>query len=410
MSELRSALEGFRSESLAELPDARLEEDFTELQRISEMLEVERLRRLAEIERRRTFERDGHLSAASWLSSAFKVAWGTAREHLRMARGLEEMAETRRALADGELSMSAARILVAAREADPAEFRRCERELVEAARIHATNDLQRVAAYWRLAVQREHALGGEEKLRARRRLHASVTFLGMVRLDGDLDPETGETLLTALRAVLDAESRSQGGAGGLTPAQRRADALGEICRQWLDSSDRPTVAGERPHLTVTVGPEALGGEAGGTGELDHVGPVDPATARRVACDASIRRVVMAGRSEPLDVGRRTPVVPPGMRRAVIVRDRHCRFPGCDRPHTWCDAHHVIHWADGGPTALANLVLLCRRHHGMVHHPGGFRLEMRDGRPVFWRPDGSGLDERAPPPTPPAEVGHRRTAR
>jgi 5-methylcytosine-specific restriction endonuclease McrA len=107
-------------------------------------------------------------------------------------------------------------------------------------------------------------------------------------------------------------------------------------------------------------------------------------------------VVLAGPSEPLDVGRRTPVVPPGMRRAVILRDRHCRFPGCDRPQTWCDVHHVVHWADGGPTSLPNLVLLCRRHHGMVHGRSGFRLTMESGHPVFRRPDGSVLEERAPP--------------
>lgn len=80
MSELRSAIEAFRSESLAELPDARIEEDFVELHRAVEQLETERLRRLGEIERRRLFERDGHLSAAAWLASTFKVAWGTARE------------------------------------------------------------------------------------------------------------------------------------------------------------------------------------------------------------------------------------------------------------------------------------------------------------------------------------------
>ena len=110
---------------------------------------------------------------------------------------------------------------------------------------------------------------------------------------------------------------------------------------------------------------------------------------------------MSGRSEPLDVGRRTPVVPAGMRRAVILRDRHCRFPGCDRPQTWCDAHHVIHWADGGPTALSNLVLLCRRHHRMLHEPRGFRLHLEDGRAVFRRPDGSVLEDRAPPQWVPA---------
>jgi hypothetical protein len=218
----------------------------------------------------------------------------------------------------------------------------------------------------------------------------------MVRVDGELDPETGETLLTALGAVQGAETRSRGSDDDRTPAQRRADALGEICRQWLDGADRPVVGGERPHLTVTVAAQALGRDSREAGELDHGGPVPRQIARRVACDASVMRVVMAGVSEPLDVGRRTALISPSLRRAVIVRDGHCRFPGCDRPHTWCDAHHVEHWADGGPTSLPNLLLLCRRHHRMVHRSGGFRLALVDGRPVFSRPDGSPLQDRAPP--------------
>ena len=395
MSELRSAVESLRAEVLPELPDARVEEDFSELQRVSELLEIERLRRLAELDRRRVFERDGHLSSASWLATRFRLAWGAARDQIRVARGLEEMPETRRAIEAGDLSMSGVRVLVGARDADPEAFSRSEAQLVEAARIHSVHDLQRVAAYWRQGVERERAQEGEDTLRERRKLHASVSFAGMVRVDGDLDPETGETLMTALSAVLDAESRSRTEDDVRTPTQRRADALGEICRQWLDRSDRPSVAGERPHVTVTVGTETLRGNVTTRNELDHVGPVDPETARRLACDASIRRVVMSGRSEPLDIGRRTSVIPAAMRRAVIVRDRHCRFPGCDRPHTWCDAHHVVHWADGGPTALPNLLLLCRRHHRSVHQ-GGFRLQLEDGLPLFRRPDGSLLEDRAPP--------------
>jgi hypothetical protein len=401
LSGLRSVIEELRSEALTELPDALIEEDFAELHRAVELLEAERLRRLAEIEKRRLFERDGHLSAASWLASRFKVSWGTAREQVRIARGLEGMPVTREALESGDISLSGVKVLVGTREADPEAFSRSEETLVEAARIHSMNDLGRVAAYWRQAVEREHAARGEETLREQRSLHASVSLLGMVRVDGNLDPETGESLLTALGAVMDAEARS-GDPDDRTPAQRRADALGEVCRQWLDGSDRPTVAGERPHVTVTVGAEALRGTDGlsrgtfPTSELDHVGPVAPESARRLACDASVMRVVMAGRSEPLDIGRRTPVVPPAMRRAVIVRDRHCRFPGCDRPHAWCDAHHVAHWADGGDTAVRNLVLLCRRHHRTVHDRGGFRLELQDDRPVFRRADGSVLEDRAPP--------------
>jgi hypothetical protein len=399
LSELRSAVERLQAEILAELPDAVVEEDFAELQRAVELLEVERLRRLAEIERRGIHERDGNLSVASWLASRFKVAWGTARESVRVARALEDMPLTQRSLEQGELSLSAARVLAAAHDTDREAFGRSESQLVQAARIHSTTDLQKIVSHWRQTVEAERSFDAEEKLLARRRLHASVTFLGMVRGDFDLDPEGGETVLTALGAVVDAGSRSGNEEDERTPAQRRADALVEICRQWLDLAERPTVCGERPHVTVTVAAESLVGADGlevePAAELDHVGPVPAQTVRRLACDSSVLRVVLSGRSEPLDVGRRTHVVPPSMRRAVIARDRRCRFPGCDRPHTWCDAHHVVHWADGGPTAANNLLLLCRRHHRMVHQRR-FSLELLQGTPVFRCPDGSVLEDRAPP--------------
>jgi Domain of unknown function (DUF222)/HNH endonuclease len=217
----------------------------------------------------------------------------------------------------------------------------------------------------------------------------------MVRLDGNLDPETGETLITALRAVLDADARARDPEDNRSPAQRRADALGEVCRQWLDRSDRMAVAGERPHVTVIVDLLTLQG-ADGKSEFGHTGPILPQITQLWMCDASIARVVLGPKSEPLDIGRSTPVVPAPMRRAVVVRDRTCRFPGCDHPHPWCDAHHVVHWADGGRTPLGNLVLLCRRHHRLIHDPGGFCLEMVHGRPVFRRSDGSPLEDRAPP--------------
>jgi hypothetical protein len=330
-----------RATSFAELPDALLEEDFTELHELSEQREAERLRLLHEIDRRGSFSRDGHLSAASWLVTRCRLAWGTAHEQVRLARSLARMDQARAAFERGEVSMSAVRVLARAHQVDPQAFASAEGELTRAARIHTAGDLRRVVAFWRRHVESGQVLGGEDTLHRRRRLHASVTLGGSVRVDGDLDPATGETLLTALRAVTDAEARSRSTTTDeRTSTQRRADALGEICRQWLDHGARPQVAGERPHVSLTVSLEALRagngpGEPGhpGTGELDHTGPVHPAAARRLACDASVMRVVLAGRSEPLDVGRRTPVVGPALRRAVIVRDRHCRFPDCDRPQS-----------------------------------------------------------------------------
>lgn len=414
MSELRSVIEAFRSEEVSGLPDARVEEDFGELQAAVEALKAERLRRLAEIDRRRPFERDGYLSTAAWLAGRFRVAWSEARRGVMLARALDQMPQVRRSLHGGAISLSAVRVLGEAQHAEPEAFQASEPFLVDTASRHSVADLRRVVVRWRHVVERERvgSEGLDAVLRARRRLHTSVTLDGMVRVDGDLDPEAGETVLTALRAVLDSEARSEHAADDRAPAQRRADALGEICRGWLERTDRPEVAGERPHLSVTVPVEALAGIGTGLGtravpdgagdpsvapSLDHVGCIDAATVRRLACDASVTRVVLGPRSEPLDVGRRTAVVSPAIRRAVVVRDRRCRFPGCDRPPPWCDAHHVRHWVDGGRTSVDNLILLCRRHHRLTHER--FALEMTDGRPVFRRRDGSVLDDgldRGPP--------------
>jgi hypothetical protein len=156
------------------------------------------------------------------------------------------MPRTRRAMDSGELSVAAVRMLAAARQTDPEAFRDSEEQLVEAARIHSMNDLKRVAAYWKSSAERERALEGDEKLRERRRLHASVTFLGMVRLDGDLDPEIGEMLMTALRAVMDAEAKSGGAKDGRAPASGVPTRWARSCASgWTWPNARRSAASGR---------------------------------------------------------------------------------------------------------------------------------------------------------------------
>jgi hypothetical protein len=396
MSSLLSAIDELRTRDPEEKSDEELEADVSELERAAETLYGELLRQLTEVDRRGPWARDGYLSTSAWLVDRFRMSWSEATKLVRTARALAHMPRTREALAAGDVPPSAVQVLVGAQESHPEEFPEMEAALVEAASILSLRELRRAVAHWSQAVDWHGALGDAERARERRRLHVSSTLGGTVRVDGDLDPDTGQTLLAALRAVLDAEAHGPEVEDPRTPAQRRADALGEICRRWLDGSERPSVGGERPHVTVMVDIDALEGRPGGVSEFDDTAPVHPEIARRWACDASVTRVVMQGASEILDVGRRTPVVSGALRRAVVVRDRHCRFPGCDRPHTWCDAHHVVHWADGGSTALANLVLLCRRHHRLVHEPGGFWIDIAESRPRFRRPDGTPLEDRAPP--------------
>jgi hypothetical protein len=361
------------------------------------VIEAERSRRLAEIEARGTYALDGHLSMASWVIDRFCTSRGAAASQVRTARALREMPSTFQALAAGEVSASAVAVLVAARESSPEAFEVFEDVLVEAARTLSVSQLRTAVSYWRERVDVAAAAEDDALRFERRALHLSPLLDGMVRLDGMLDPETGQLVMTALSAVCDAEVRSDDGSDHRTPAQRRADALGEVCRQWLDSPVRPSVGSERPHVVVTMDLASLEGRAGRRCELSDAGVVTGEAARRLACDAQVTRVIVDAASQPLDVGRRTKVVSPRLRRAVIVRDGGCRFPGCDRPPGWCDAHHVTHWADGGTTSLENLMLLCRRHHRLIHQRG-FGVTVVDGRPAFSRPDGAMLPDRGPPLT------------
>jgi Domain of unknown function (DUF222)/HNH endonuclease len=390
MSTLLSALDEFVREDLRVATDATIEDDLHELTRAAARIEVERSRRLAEIERRGSFRRDGALSVTSWLISHANVAPGDAAQQVRLARFLRDVPAAADGLAIGELSPSAVAVLASARSMDADAFARSETMLLDAARNLPIRQLTRAIAHWRQLVEADRDVDGRFEART---LHVSPTIGGMVRIDGDLDPETGLSFLSALSSVMDAWARGSGD-DARTPTQRRIDAFGEVCRGFLDRCDRPTVAGERPHIVVNVDLDDLQGTRAGRSALAGTGPISGETVRRLACDAGVSRVITRGRSEPLDVGRKTPVVPPSLRRAVVTRDQGCRFPRCDRSPDWCDAHHITHWARGGPTALGNLVLLCRPHHRLVHDK--FRVHVADGRIWFTRADGSIVDDRAPP--------------
>ena len=159
-----------------------------------------------------------------------------------------------------------------------------------------------------------------------------------------------------------------------------------------------TVHGQRPHLTLTASIDALRRRpSADPAELSGVGPIHAETARRIACDSVCTEVAVAAGSEmvpvgvlpaeitPLSVGRATRTIPPHIRTALRVRDKGCRFPGCDRPPEWTDGHHIDHWADLGPTELPNLVLLCRRHHRFVHEKGWQVRIDEPGIPVITPP-------------------------
>jgi hypothetical protein len=229
-------------------------------------------------------------------------------------------------------------------------------------------------------------------------LSVAETMDGMVSVHGLLDPVTGALLMTALDAKLrptigdgagDGHGARPTGAADATGgavrgdeirtwAQRRADALADICQEWLQDTNQATLGGVRPHLSVIVDHATLAaqrgaaaaGDAHGSGvepaQLAWVGPITATEARLIGCDSTVSRVVTDGSSQVIDVGRATRTIPPALRRAVAARDRTCVGPGCHRPPEHCDVHHIVFWEHGGDTSLQNTVLLCRRHHRMVH--------------------------------------------
>jgi hypothetical protein len=399
MSTLRSAIDELRVRDLRAISDDELVSYLDELEHTDRFVDAERARTVAELERREVFARDGHLSLASWITSRHGVAPSTAAGHVRLARALEQMPVAAEALASGEVSSSAVTLLASAQEAAPEPFARSEEMLVDAARTLPVTQLRSTVAHWRESADAERAAEDEERRYERRAVSTFVTMDGMVESTVKLAASDGQVYITALRAAEDADVRSFKGPDPRTPAQRRADALVHVCRRFLDSSDRPTVAGERPHVIVTVDIETLEGRDGGKRcELADVGRITAEEALMWACDCQVTRVITDAKSRPLDVGRTTRIVPPYLRRALIVRDRGCAFPGCDRPPSWTDAHHVRHWVrDLGPTALDNLALLCRRHHRLIHHRK-FSVQMVERLPVFYRADGTLLEvaNRAPP--------------
>ena len=160
--------------------------------------------------------------------------------------------------------------------------------------------------------------------------------------------------------------------------QRQADGLAELLRRYSRAQSGPTVHGAHTTVTVTMALETLERRLGSAGAwLDWSGPVSAETARRMACDARVIPVVLGKAGEPLDVGRASYEVTAGIWRALVARDGGCAFAGCDRPPEWCEAHHRIHWEDGGETSVANCALLCDHHHRCVHHHG-WRVELING--------------------------------
>src|SRR6059036_3344000 len=337
----------------------------------------------------------GFRSCAAWLSWRVGLDPGAARERVRVARALGTLPRLAQALAHGELSYSKVRALT--RVATP----ETEERLLAIGRAGTAAHVERIIRGWRrvdrLAEARETA-----RRHTSRALHVYQDEDGMVIVRGRLAPETGALLVQALaaaRETLYQQARATETSAGPadvheetpTLTQQQADALGLLAETALHHWIDPGAPGERYQVVVHVDAPVLADpEQPGQSILEDGARVSAGTSQRLACDAS--RVVMRHDADGrvVEIGARTRTIPPALRRALHHRDRGCRFPGCGLPLG--EGHHVRHWAQGGPTTLSNLALLCRRHHRAVHEEG-YRIDPQpDGALWFRRPDGRPLPD------------------
>ena len=172
--------------------------------------------------------------------------------------------------------------------------------------------------------------------------------------------------------------------------QRRADGLVLMAETLLEAGAKTSKSAERYQVVVHVAAETLATGAPGRCAIDAGPALAADTAKRLACDASIVRLVEDNAGQPLSIGRKTRAIPPAIHRALHARDGGCRFPGCTHRH-FIHAHHITPWAQGGETSLVNLVQLCQHHHRLVHE-GGYGCRLSDtGELLFTRPDGRPLN-------------------
>jgi hypothetical protein len=340
-----------------------------------ERLGAELHRVAGEIDAAALWEIDGATSMTAWLKDKGRMSAASAGAMTRTAARLRHLPVTGAAWAEGSLSGDQVRAVAAIVPPHAVEQLAAEEPgLVPLLADLTVAQTATVMRRWRSFV--DEPLQEEPE----RHVHLSET-MGRHELSGSLDAEGGAVVAAALR-VADRGDREK------PLSVRQADALVDVCRFFLDNQDAATGGRNRPHVSVIVDLETFTGRV-----LDGM-ELSGADVRRILCDAGVSRVVTAGASGVIDVGTTTRTVPQHLFAALAVRDGGCRFPGCDRRTSWCDAHHVRHWKDGGPTSMANLVLLCSRHHHTVHARGWsarlrpdatFEVGTADGRTLTGRP-------------------------
>jgi uncharacterized protein DUF222/HNH endonuclease len=360
LSELKSAVREFQARA-----DRRV--DLKDLRGVIDTLELEFAVEARRCQESGTHLADGSATVVTWIGRTCGMSATSAADRLCVGTQLESLPKIAEALSSGEIGYQSTALLCHLRDqlGDKRELFD-EDEMLDHARRHSVASLRYLCRFARHIADPDGFFNEAEADFSRRRLHISQMSDGMHAIDGMLDPASG----AALRTALDALAKRLGPDDDRTHSQRMADSLGELAHHAMDEGRLPKRNGVKPHVTVTTTLDGLKNEVGApAADLELSLPISTRTLERLACDCTISRVLLAD-SMVIDVGKATRVVSAPTRRALRVRDRGCRWPGCDRQVNWSTPHHIIAWSTKrGSTNLRNLVLLCFYHHRLVHEGG-----------------------------------------
>ncbi|HVH65155.1 MAG TPA: DUF222 domain-containing protein [Candidatus Acidoferrum sp.] len=322
---------------------------------------------------------DGTEWPTHWLRHRCHMKYGAAQDRLNVGEQLHRLPRTADAVSNGDigyahLSVVAGMLSSLGESVEGVAFD--ETEVLEQAKTVTPGRLARFCDRLKHALKPE-LVATEQRIAAEERwLKFTPQESGSVFLTGQLD----QVGAAAVRTAIEPLARRTGEADDRCLQRRQGDALVELAMLSLDSGRLPHVASQRPHLQVTTSLETLRGLAGApAADLEFSAPIATATVQRLACDSSISRVVFGPDSVVVDVGRARRVVSPATRRAPNARDQVCQWPGCERTASQSAAHHLVHWVEGGATDLKNMILLCHRHHWMVHEGGWQLVRAKDER-------------------------------
>jgi hypothetical protein len=377
LDRLLQVVEAFVASPGGEITGFELGERLIRLRHGIDLLELRFAHEAAAFASSDEYERQGSTSPIDWVRHQCRMSGGAAARSIATGEALPLLPATVAALEEGRLGF-AHLTLMAATEGVLQRTGRSfdERPLLEQALEHSVGRFFHDCSHARHAGDAAAVLAEHVDAVDARYLEFTKCEDGRLAFHGVLDPVGGATLRVALEPLC-----GRSGAGDERPRARRlADGLVELAMHALDHGFTTEGGTTRTHLHLTASVETVMGLAGAPGgELEFAGVVPAATVQRLACDASIRRVLLGPDSAVIDVGRALRVPSGAGRPALRVRDQGCVWPGCERPSSWTNAHHVLHWGHGGETNLENLVLLCHRHHWKVHEGGWQLARADDGR-------------------------------